>query len=592
MPRGPLADSYMRLSTPRQRDGDGLRRQAELRDRWLARHLGIPLRETFADIGVSGFRGKHRIRGALSLYLEHIRAGEVIKGDFFLVEDMDRMTREPVSDALKLVISILESGVTICVLNTDWSITLESFNRDASHVFMLAAAIQRANAESRRKSEMLTKSAEGRRKRLYEHGIPFTTQGPPWVSWNVTGFVPNEKASIVRQIFEWAASGVGTYAIARMLNERRVATFLGRGVWRSGYVSKLLSNRAVIGEYQPGQKIEGRKVAVGHPVILYPVVVDPALFKRAQDVRRPPTTAQGNKGTEYTNLFQKLCHCGHCGGAMNIRRVTNARGKDHVYLVCANKAAKLGCAAPTNFKYADFERAVLTNASELNVAALIRDANDQATVALAESKAAHLALKRNDLNNKIETLLSDLEDLPKAAKAARALVHGRIEERAAELQKIEAELAAAEADIEKGGQQAAERARAPANVARLMAELESVTGEARYVLRARIAAALRTFIDRATFDAERREVRVSVFGFKTYVIASGELKWTDETYSMAGVSAVEVERYVRAQQEHDGEDYRARIMEDGDGVKITAEPVMAFFAKLALHSPKRRRKAA
>ena len=158
---------------------------------------------------------------------------------------------------------------------------------------------------------------------------------------------------------------------------------------------------------------------------------------------------------------------------------------------------------------------MLTNASELNVAALIRDANDQATVALAESKAAHLALKRNDLNNKIETLLSDLEDLPKAAKAARALVHGRIEERAAELQKIEAELAAAEADIEKGGQQAAERARAPANVARLMAELESVTGEARFVLRARIAAALRTFIDRATFDAERREVRVSVFGFKT-----------------------------------------------------------------------------
>ena len=141
MPRGPLADSYMRLSTPRQRDGDGLRRQAELRDRWLARHLGIPLRETFADIGVSGFRGKHRIRGALSLYLENIRAGEVIKSDFFLVEDMDRMTREPVSDALKLVISILESGVTICVLNTDWSITLESFNRDASHVFMLAAAI-------------------------------------------------------------------------------------------------------------------------------------------------------------------------------------------------------------------------------------------------------------------------------------------------------------------------------------------------------------------------------------------------------------------------------------------------------------------
>ena len=92
---------------------------------------------------------------------------------------------------------------------------------------------------------------------------------------------------------------------------------------------------------------------------------------------------------------------------------------------------------------------MLTNASELNVAALIRDANDQATVALAESKAAHLALKRNDLNNKIETLLSDLEDLPRrrkprvpssmaASKSARRSFRNR------------GGAAAAEADIEKG----------------------------------------------------------------------------------------------------------------------------------------------
>ena len=140
------------------------------------------------------------------------------------------------------------------------------------------------------------------------------------------------------------------------------------------------------------------------------------------------------------------------------------------------------------------------------------------------------------------------------------------------------------------GPPAAERARAPANVARLMAELESVTGEARYVLGRR--SRRRSDLHRPSdFDAERREVRVSVFGFKT-TDRFGRVEVTDETYSMAGVSAVEVERYVRAQQEHDGEDYRARIMEDGDGVKITAEPVMAFFAKLALHSPKRRRKAA
>ena len=79
-----------------------------------------------------------------------------------------------------------------------------------------------------------------------------------------------------------------------------------------------------------------------------------------------------------------------------------------------------------------------------------------------------------------------------------------------------------------------------------------------------------------------------MFGYKTHVIAAGALKWIDETYSIAGASASEVERYVRAQEEHDCANYRARITEDGDAVKITAEPVMAFFAKLALHSLRKR----
>jgi DNA invertase Pin-like site-specific DNA recombinase len=139
-------------------------------------------------------------------------------GDFLLIEDMDRLTREQMSDALKLVTGILEAGVTICVLNQGWEITLDTFNRDASQAFMLVGAIQRANGESRRKSELLTQSAVGRRKRLREHGIPFTTQGVPWVDWNGEKWVLNKNAETVRLIFEWAADGVGTYVIARMLN--------------------------------------------------------------------------------------------------------------------------------------------------------------------------------------------------------------------------------------------------------------------------------------------------------------------------------------------------------------------------------------
>jgi Resolvase, N terminal domain len=68
MLRGPQAFSYIRMSTRRQKDGDSLRRQIELRDLWLARHSGIPLAETFSDLGVSGHKGRHRIKGALSRF--------------------------------------------------------------------------------------------------------------------------------------------------------------------------------------------------------------------------------------------------------------------------------------------------------------------------------------------------------------------------------------------------------------------------------------------------------------------------------------------------------------------------------------------
>src|SRR5438270_10068040 len=81
---------YLRFSTKRQRKGNSARRQTKWAQRWCDRK-GITLDEslTIADPGVSGFRGKHRKTGGLSLFLEACRTGRAERGFYLIVENID-----------------------------------------------------------------------------------------------------------------------------------------------------------------------------------------------------------------------------------------------------------------------------------------------------------------------------------------------------------------------------------------------------------------------------------------------------------------------------------------------------------------------
>ncbi len=94
-PRKPRAYSYLRFSTPEQRHGDSFRRQTDAAAKYAAKH-GLMLDDSLrlADEGVSAFRGKNAATGKLSEFLEHVESGEVPKGSYLLVENLDRITRQ------------------------------------------------------------------------------------------------------------------------------------------------------------------------------------------------------------------------------------------------------------------------------------------------------------------------------------------------------------------------------------------------------------------------------------------------------------------------------------------------------------------
>ena len=109
------AYSYLRISTPAQEMGDGVRRQID-ESRKYAVENGYELIETFSDIGVSGYKGQNSRDGQLGIFLEAIDNGKIVPRSLLIVESLDRLSRENVFDAFTLFTNILNKDITIVTL--------------------------------------------------------------------------------------------------------------------------------------------------------------------------------------------------------------------------------------------------------------------------------------------------------------------------------------------------------------------------------------------------------------------------------------------------------------------------------------------
>ncbi|TIU44563.1 MAG: recombinase family protein, partial [Mesorhizobium sp.] len=114
---GPLAYSYIRMSTDIQLRGDSLRRQEQASKRYAEQH-GLQLVEDFKleDIGVSAFKGANVSSGALGRFLELVKGGQIAKGSYLLVESLDRISRQQILDSVPIFFDIVKSGINVVTL--------------------------------------------------------------------------------------------------------------------------------------------------------------------------------------------------------------------------------------------------------------------------------------------------------------------------------------------------------------------------------------------------------------------------------------------------------------------------------------------
>lgn len=516
VPEHPIAYSYIRMSTERQIEGDGLRRQLELSRQW-AKDNNVALDERLRDIGISAYKGKNRKEGALGRFLSMINDGRVRRGSLLIVESLDRISRDEVLEALSLFLEIIRSGITIVTLADNQTYSQETVGSDWSKLIISLTIMARAHEESLRKSQRIGQAMATKRQRAARGETQITSKTPGWIdaeriSRDHIIFTLNGHACTVRRIFELSANGLGRLAIARLLNAENVPTVMGgEAGWGASFVGGLLSRRDVLGEFQPCKRVNGRSVPEGEAISnYYPAVVDFDLFmrSRAMQSQRTVTTGGGRKGARYQNLFAGLVRCEHCHSIMHVRN--NGQQKPaRRYLICSRALRGPHCQeGGKNFKYHMVENTILDHVHEFMLADIMQARNDSSVLQALEAEMAAMQAEIYELDRRIKRLnltveTCDEELLPDLM----ANLKQRRSEREAKQ--------TAWAELEYGHRRvrSTQTTSDPEQEIAQLREEWRTSGEAgAYVARSKCNAALRSFIDFINFNSTENTYTVVILG--------------------------------------------------------------------------------
>lgn len=379
------AYSYIRMSTKEQIQGDSIRRQVD-KTRSYAREHNLELVENYDDIGVSAFRGRNAEQGALRRFMDAVDNGDIPKGSHLVIESMDRLTRQTAMTAVALMSAIIDAGIVIVTLDNKMSYSAESVTANGAQLFIAIGEMMRAHEESRRKSGLLSDAWTEKRKQLRLNGKVITSRVPAWLATDkgVVETIP-KRVAVVKEIFEMACNGFGTYSIAKTLNARgekgwgSTKRTIVRGqvaaapppMWHESYIKKILTNRAVLGEFQPHriQMTGGKRLRIPDGEMItgyYPQVITHEVFRDANlAMARRRVVSRGRKGAVYSNIFSGLLHCARCGSGMRfIDKGPPPRGGK--YLRCSRTVSGGDCTTKV-YRYELIEQTILSFLESLDL---------------------------------------------------------------------------------------------------------------------------------------------------------------------------------------------------------------------------------
>ena len=303
-----------------------------------------------------------------------IDEGKIDKGSVLIVESLDRLSRQAVLKAQNQLNRILEAGVEVVTLTDSQRYSLETISENPFSLIMSLLVMIRANEESQIKSKRL--KAAWKNKRANITNKKMTSTCPSWLTLDESGenfVVDEEKAKIVKSIFDMCIDGFGIFSITRILNDT-VKPIGGAKTWHTSYVTKILHNEAVMGEFKLHHYVEGKRTPTGEVISDYfPEIIDADRFKLAQARIASRKNKRGAAGKTVSNLFSNICFCGKCGEKVVFKN-KGKPPKGFTYLRCENSVTSSKCDC-SSWRYDDFENSFAQFVSEISFDSIFEKKN-------------------------------------------------------------------------------------------------------------------------------------------------------------------------------------------------------------------------
>lgn len=428
---------YLRWSSDKQAKGSSDDRQRETIQDYCDQE-GWVIDQWLTDDGVSASTGANVRTGTLSDFISRI---EIEGGQDYtlLVECQDRLSRLHEFDFFEWFIGVLRTGLTVAFCDNEMVVDRTTIRNQKRQM----RRIMDEQEEAHRYTAKLSKRTRAAWMKMRDSGCIVHTAStcPAWLSLDSgrTAFtVREDRAAIVVQIFEWYVAGWGLRQIAKHLNASGIATFRGGDGWQASAVKALLTNRAVIGEYQHKSRAIGSNI--GDPVADYfPQVVSNELFQAASEPRLRRIQSKKTQGDKFRNLFSDVARCHHCQSKMVfVEKAPRKGGTYTAYIQCDSYARRKGCDQARMVRYKPVETLVV----DTLLAAAMDDQHFR-----RDDDVRLLSAKLADQKRALETVETSIANLIEMGEAGSKSAVAKIVVREAEQEALTVAINATEEEL-------------------------------------------------------------------------------------------------------------------------------------------------
>lgn len=235
--------AYCRVSTDDEDQKDSLKAQERFFERYFATHPNWDKIDIYSDKGLSGTSREKR--DGFKKMMDIAERGGI---EIILTKEVSRFSRN-VQDLLNDVEKLRKCGVYVWFLSDDINTESNDYRERLTQI------ATNAEQESLRTSRRVKWGHEQRmkqgvvfgRKEMYGYNIVKD-------EYDIQHFeIIPEEAEVIKNIFEWFASGEGTHRIARRLEQQGITTKRYKNGWSTTVILRILRNEKYVGDLAQGK---------------------------------------------------------------------------------------------------------------------------------------------------------------------------------------------------------------------------------------------------------------------------------------------------------------------------------------------------